>query len=79
MGAYSSWGMLAISHHIIVRYSALRCGLQDFDLYAILGDDIVIMHDEVAKVYLSIMQNLGVAINLNKSIVSPKFAEFAKV
>lgn len=79
MGAYSSWGMLAITHHVIVRYAALRCGIRNFGSYAVLGDDIVIMHDRVAENYLQIMQNLGVAINLNKSIVSSKFAEFAKV
>jgi len=71
--------MLAITHHVIVRYSALKCGIRGFTSYAVLGDDIVILHDEVAKVYLSIMQHLGVSINLNKSIVSSEFAEFAKV
>jgi hypothetical protein len=71
--------MLAVTHHVIVRYAALRCGIRNFDSYAVLGDDIVIMHDLVAENYLQIMQTLGVAINLNKSIVSSKFAEFAKV
>lgn len=71
--------MLAVTHHVIVRYSALRCGIKNFNSYAVLGDDIVIKHDEVAAEYLRIMQYLGVAINLNKSIVSSDFAEFAKV
>lgn len=79
MGAYSSWGMLAVTHHVIVRYAALKCGIRGFTSYAVLGDDIVILHDEVAKMYLSIMQHLGVSINFNKSIVSSEFAEFAKV
>jgi len=71
--------MLAITHHVVVRYAALKSGIKNFDSYAVLGDDIVIMHDSVAENYLQIMQYLGVAINLNKSIVSSKFAEFAKV
>jgi len=79
MGAYSSWGMLAVTHHVIVRYCALRCGIRNFNLYAVLGDDIVIMHDDVAREYLAVMKILGVSINLSKSIVSSEFAEFAKV
>lgn len=79
MGAYSSWGMLAVTHHVIIRYCSLKCGIKDFDLYAVLGDDVVIMHDDVAREYLHTMQILGVSINLSKSIVSSRFAEFAKV
>lgn len=79
MGAYSSWGMLAVTHHVIVRYAALRCGIKGFNLYAVLGDDIVIMHDDVAEEYLQLMHGLGISINLSKSIVSSHFAEFAKV
>lgn len=71
--------MLAVSHHIIVRYCALQLGIKNFSSYALLGDDIVICHDDVASLYLQTMQNLGVTINLSKSIVSTKFAEFAKV
>jgi hypothetical protein len=43
-----------------------------------LGDDIVIFDKEVAKCYLSIMKDLGVGINLVKSVVSTTSFEFAK-
>jgi len=46
----------------------------------LLGDDIVIFDKEVADAYLSIMDSLGVSINLSKSVISNKpVFEFAKV
>jgi hypothetical protein len=78
MGAYSSFAMLAITHHTIIRYAALKAGIHDFRSYAVLGDDVVIANDEVAEHYLEIMNDLGVEINLSKSIISTDIAEFAK-
>jgi hypothetical protein len=78
MGAYSSWAMLALTHHVIVRCAALNSGIQHFADYAILGDDIVIANKLVADEYLKLMGLLGVSINLNKSLISTEFAEFAK-
>jgi hypothetical protein len=78
MGAYSSWAMLALTHHLIVQLAADRVGHPNFTSYAVLGDDIVINNDIVAAEYLSIMKSLGVGINMSKSIVSDRFAEFAK-
>jgi hypothetical protein len=78
MGAYSSWAMLALSHHIIVQVAAINCGIRSFSSYAVLGDDIVIADDRVAKQYLLLMNLLGVQINLSKSLTSDKFCEFAK-
>jgi hypothetical protein len=78
MGAYSSFAMLAITHHTIIRYAALAVGIHDFRSYAVLGDDVVIANDEVASSYLEVMKDLGVKINLSKSIISKDIAEFAK-
>lgn len=78
MGAYSSFAMLALTHHVLVRIAALRCELHNFDDYVILGDDIVIGNDKVADEYLIIMEALGVEISLGKSVISSKFTEFAK-
>jgi hypothetical protein len=71
--------MLALSHHVIVRCAALNCGLSNFKDYCILGDDVVIANDSVAKEYFNLMKLLGVSINLSKSVQSSDFAEFAKV
>lgn len=78
MGALSSWAMLALTHHVIVKAAALRVGISSFSDYALLGDDIVIRNSKVADSYLEIMKSLGVSINLNKSVISDNFAEFAK-
>jgi hypothetical protein len=70
--------MLAITHHTIVKISALQVGISDFRDYGVLGDDVVIYNDKVADQYLINMKLLGVEINLNKSVQSYDFAEFAK-
>jgi len=79
MGAYLSWAMLAFTHHVIIRYSAHRVGIENFKHYCVLGDDVVIQNPLVAKEYLELMKHLGVSINLSKSVISDKFVEFAKV
>lgn len=76
MGAYSSWAMLALTHHIIVHYSNLNNEL--FRDYAVLGDDVVIQSDTVSQEYLRVMTQLGVEISLPKSMVALDHCEFAK-
>lgn len=84
MGAYSSWAMLAITHHYIVQCSAFYAQVTDgstwFTGYELLGDDINIFNAKVAAVYLQIMQGLGVEINQKKSVIDLKghVTEFAK-
>jgi hypothetical protein len=80
MGAYSSWAMLALTHHAIVQFAAWRAGIDGwFKDYAVLGDDIVIGNRDVANHYLRVMEILGVEVGLAKSLISSnKSAEFAK-
>lgn len=79
MGAYSSWTMFSVTHHLIVRYAAVQVGLTaNFNRYVLLGDDIVIAHDAVAKEYLKIMAGLGVDISEAKTFISYDMYEFAK-
>lgn len=85
MGALSSWAMLALTHHFIVQWASWRAAREEnrpdgwFSLYAVLGDDIVIADETVAKHYLEIMNSLGVEIGLAKSLVSNRRTlEFAK-
>lgn len=84
MGALSSWGMLAVTHHMIVQLAFKRAYNEIispwFEGYELLGDDIIIFDKEVAKEYLSLMAEIGVPINVSKSVVaSTAVAEFAKV
>lgn len=81
MGAYSSFPMLALTHHVIVQIAAKRAGISGwFTNYALLGDDIVIADSRVAPFYLLIIRDiLGVEINLSKSLESDiGVLEFAK-
>jgi hypothetical protein len=80
MGAYSSWAMLAFVHHALVQFAAYRAGIRGwFTLYAVLGDDVVIAHREVAHQYVLIMKEIGVGIGFHKSVISNnRSLEFAK-
>jgi len=49
-----------------------------FKNYIILGDDIVINHDGVAKRYIKLMSKLGVEVSQSKTHVSFDTYEFAK-
>jgi len=72
MGAYSSWAMLALTHHMIVQAS----GPSLVQRYAVLGDDVIVSDD--APKYLELMTGFGVSISMAKSICSNEFIEFAK-
>lgn len=78
MGAYSSWAAFTLSHHLVIHYAAHLCGINDFDSYIVLGDDVVINNDKVAKKYIRIMTKLGVEISMQKTHVSYNTYEFAK-
>lgn len=83
MGAYSSWAMLALTHHFCVQLSAARVygfNCAWFESYALLGDDIVIADKAVAQEYLKLMTiELHVEIQETKSLISDNGSfEFAK-
>lgn len=80
MGAYSSWAMLALVHHMMVQFAAWKAGSRGwFAKYAVLGDDLVIGDHLVAHQYLSLCRTIGVEVNMSKSIVSNNLSlEFAK-
>jgi len=80
LGAYSSWPVFALTHHLIVQYCAgAPSSGKWFDRYALLGDDIVIADKGVADRYLEIMERIGVKISIPKSLVSHTgCVEFAK-
>jgi len=79
MGAYSSWAAFTITHHLVVQWAAyISTGKDNFKNYIILGDDIVIRNDKVARRYIKIMNKLGVDISMQKTHVSINTYEFAK-
>lgn len=80
IGALSSWAMLALCHHLLVQVAARRVGYKEwFPYYALLGDDIIIAEESVAMAYRTLMEDLGVTINLSKSFeMKSGTLEFAK-
>lgn len=80
MGAYSNWAMLAITHHLMVQFAAYKAGYRGwYPLYALLGDDIVILGTAVAGQYETLCKTFGIKIGLAKSLISSNGTfEFAK-
>lgn len=85
IGARTSWAILALCHHAIVQFAALRAGIVKptawFKAYAVLGDDIVIADKQVAMSYLAVMKEINVGVNPSKSIIADQgtlIYEFAK-
>jgi len=78
MGGRSSWSMFTLSHHLVVQYAAKKAGCYPTDQYILLGDDIVIYDDNVAREYQEIIRKLGVDISTTKSHISKDTYEFAK-
>jgi len=81
MGAYTSWAVFALCHHFLVQYAAFKAygTLKWFELYALLGDDVVIASASVAREYLLLLQEIGVEVGLAKSLISRNGTfEFAK-
>jgi len=78
MGALSSWASMALVHHSLVQYAASKVQKYPFWGYRILGDDIVIGDESVAKSYLEVCKLLQVPISLPKSLQSSNgFFDFA--
>jgi hypothetical protein len=80
MGAYSSWAMFALCHHLTVRTAARLAGLNPraYTQYALLGDDIVLTNPLVADKYQYLMGELDVELSSSKTHMSQDMWEFAK-
>lgn len=80
-GALSSWASFSLSHHFLVQFAHYRAyGVMVwFELYALLGDDIVIADEKVSKEYTALLRVIGVEVSLAKSLISSNGTfEFAK-
>jgi hypothetical protein len=79
MGLYGSFPLFHLTHWALLYTLAISLKLNpnDSKLFLVLGDDVVITHEELALAYESIVKDLGVEVSAQKSISSSKLAEFA--
>jgi len=85
LGAYSSWALFSLTHHLVVQFCAVSSGVippnGQFLDYQILGDDIVIWNEQVALKYRRFLEDHDVKVSDHKSMVSPSHisaGEFCK-
>lgn len=84
MGALSSWAMMNLMHHMMIQFIAVHLKKvkpgEWYKDYIVLGDDLCLFDKDVANRYLTLCKELGVSINLSKSIISENrpVIEFAK-
>jgi len=78
MGLLSSWAVSSFTHHAVKQWCAHLLGIPKYK-YLVLGDDCLDTNKEVFKLYCSVIDRIGVSINLGKCTQSEiGFAEFAK-
>lgn len=80
MGLLSSWPVMAISHHYLVRFSFAVSGHKRLEKapYSLLGDDLSLKGFGVAGEYLELIACLGMQYSPEKTYIAKGVAEFAK-
>jgi hypothetical protein len=78
MGYGPSFHLAALTHYIVLRYCADKVRVKPQSKFAVVGDDVTIFDDQIAEEYYSTMTDLGVDINLEKSVSSNEVGEFCK-
>jgi len=66
LGTLPSFGMLGLTHNILLESLALSAGYLHSP-YTVLGDDVLLFSKRMRKIYISIMDRLGVPLSLHKS------------
>lgn len=78
MGAYASWPLFALSHHLVVEYCANKVKTNHISRkYKMIGDDVIIRDKRTGSEYLKVIQDLGLEINFNKTVVSDRKANYS--
>jgi hypothetical protein len=87
LGLLSSFPSFALWHHDIIQFAAnwenfhKGLPLRFFKQYRLLGDDVVIFNTKVARRYQWLLEQIGLSINLSKSVIGDarnSQIEFAK-
>lgn len=70
--------MMAITHHLMIHWSAYRKGLPVKGRYSLLGDDVLIVGDELYNAYAEVVDICKMELNSTKTFKSKDLFEFAK-
>lgn len=76
LGYGPSFHLATLAHAMIIDHLDQKVNGGPTQCWQVVGDDVVIADDTVAKLYKESMTQLGVEINLSKSLISSKYAEF---
>lgn len=78
MGLYGSFPLFHLTHCCLLAGIAKYVGVPSTSMsFMVLGDDVLISHPKVSILYRGLMEELGVDISSQKSIISSDVAEFA--
>jgi hypothetical protein len=74
LGLYPSFGAFTLTHGLLLNYLA---GNDYHDQYFVVGDDVVILEDELYEKYISMLDRMSCPWSPDKSISSNSLCEFA--
>lgn len=71
MGAYASWPLCTLAHHLVMHYSAYKHSIKNVNkYYRILGDDNERTNKILSDSYEETLHNLGCELNPGKGTLS---------
>jgi hypothetical protein len=71
MGAYASWPLCTLAHHLLVHYCAYKCSIKNInDQYRIIGDDNEITNPVISDLYRETLTAIGCELNPSKGTCS---------
>lgn len=77
MGAYASWPLCSLAHHLVIEYCAHLVGKPAKENYRQIGDDTIITEPAIAQKYQEVISALGVDINQGKTVLSAESSDYA--
>jgi hypothetical protein len=75
LGLYPSFAVFAVTHGLLIRSIELDLGLEN--CFVVLGDDVAIFDQDLARHYRNHLRKLGCPISEIKSLTSDVVSEFA--
>jgi len=77
MGLGPSFPLFSLTHNLLLAGLCRWFGVEPIDTFRILGDDVIITEDRVAKAYRLFLDRHGVPVSLSKTLSSSTTGEFA--